>query len=362
MEAPVSEASVRSPWQGTEIDTGVAHPCLSNLIVYTEEASHEKTLGPTIAEYVARHPCRVILIHAQPRSSPAKLEAVVQPHTNTIGGSSVTCDQITLRATGSSVKDLASAVQPLLVPDLPINIWWRGMFLNQRPLVEQMLVFADRFIYDGAKWSNLHYTVLQVADLIQKWQDKVGFTNFNWSRLRPWRENTADFFDRGLFEQDIWNIRRVRVEFMSVPGFEEGNQYRALMYVAWLAVQLEWTPVRGMPGMDVAQIQFTDKRGQVIDAELALMPQSSAMSQSIQKIIIGSEVGGQKNSFTLARDHERHLIDMSVNKNGAEDILRRAPHADSTKAELLHREMGRRVRNRVFERSFKMASELLQTI
>jgi glucose-6-phosphate dehydrogenase assembly protein OpcA len=147
-----------------------------------------------------------------------------------------------------------------------------------------------------------------------------------------------------------------------LPGQEEGNQYRSLMYIAWLAVQLEWEPVRGLPGSDVAHLQFRDKRGEQVDAEVALMPQSSPQSQSIQKIAISSHVGSQKNQFAIERDHEHHLMNLIVNKGGAESVLRKVPHADSSKADLLHREIGRRVRNRVFEKSFKMASNLLQQI
>jgi len=48
--------------------------------------------------------------------------------------------------------------------------------------------------------------------------------------------------------------------------------------------------------------------------------------------------------------------------NASESVLRTVPHADSSTADLLYRELGRRVRNRVFEKSFAMASRLLDMI
>ena len=232
------------------------------------------------------------------------------------------------------------------------------MFLQQRALVEQMLTYADRFIYDGANWNNLHYTVLQVSDLVERYKERVGFTNFNWSRLRPWRENTAAFFDAGLLDKQIWDIQRVRVEYMALPGFEEGFEFRSLLFIAWMAAQLEWTVVRGTPGSERAHIHFTSKAGKPVETEMVLLPQSNPKAQSIQRVVIG--LPGQE--LAIERDYKDHLEILSSRTAEGLSILRKVPHADSSTAALLYRELGRRGRNRVFEKSFKLAAELLQTI
>src|SRR5262249_10638759 len=192
--------------------TASSPPCLSNLVVYTEDPGDQPLITAAIAEYVVKHPCRVIVAMAEPRSAQRALDSTFSTHTySDHAGKSVTCDQITLHAGGAAVRELAGAVRPLLVADLPTSIWWRGIFLTQRQLVEQFLTFADRFIYDGVGWTNLHFTVPQVADFISRYDDKIAFANFNWSRLRPWRDGIADFFDPGMYEKHVWDIRRVRV-------------------------------------------------------------------------------------------------------------------------------------------------------
>lgn len=350
----------------TQVDPGhraISHPCLSNLVIYTEDRSDEVLMTETIAEYIVKHPCRVILAVAQPRSGQRALETTVSAHTYSDGsGQSVTCDQITLNASGAAVKELAGAVQPLLVADLPTYIWWRGIFLTQRHLVEQFLTFADRFIYDGVNWTNLHFTVLQVADFISKYGDKVAFTNFNWSRLRPWRESIADFFDAGMYEKEVWDIQQARVDFMSLPGSEEGYQFRALLLVAWLAVQLDWEPVAGRPGVEQAGLEFRDKKGDPVHAELVMLPQSGPTSQSLQSVVLTSRSGEHTHEFVVEREHGEHLMILRHRDDAGESVLRAVPHAHSSTAELLYRELGRRVRNRVFERAFKMASKLLDMI
>jgi len=343
--------------------SAISHPCLSNLVIYTEDKGDEGLMTETIAEYVVKHPCRVILAVAQPRSGQTALESAVSAHTYSDGsGKSVTCDQITLNASGAAVKELASAVQPLLVADLPTYIWWRGIFLTQRLLVEQFFTFADRFIYDGVNWTNLHFTVLQVADFISKYDDKVAFTNFNWSRLRPWRESIADFFDAGMYEKEVWDLQQVRVDFMSLPGSEEGYQFRALLIVAWLAVQLEWEPVTGRPGLEQACLEFRDKKGDPVHAELVMLPQSGPTSQGLQAIVLSAKSGEHTHEFIVEREHNERLMILRHKDNTSESVLRTVPHADSSTADLLYRELGRRMRNRVFEKSFKMASRLLDIV
>ncbi len=364
---PVTKANETSQWgkivKKTPIDQGVSQACLSNLVIFTENLEDQRELNETISQFVVKHPCRVILILAQPRSSESKLEAESCPHTFvSSSGKSAICDQITLRATGASVRELASAVQPLLVPDLPIYLWWRGVFLHHRALVEQMLTFCDRFIYDGVGWTNLHYTVLQVTDIFERYQQTVGFTNFNWSRLRPWRENLAGFFDVGMFEREIWDINHVRVEYMALPDMEEGYEFRALLYVAWMAAQLGWEPVRGVPGMERAQLQFTSRKGALVDAELVKLPQSAPTAQSIQRVLIETSTDSKKLLLSVERDHKDHLEILTTDGPAGHSVLRKVPHADSSLADLLHRELGRRGRNRVFEKSFKLAASLLQLI
>ncbi len=226
-----------------------------------------------------------------------------------------------------------------------------------------MLAFADRFIYDGVIWTNLHFTVIQVADFFARYDDKVAFTNFNWARLRPWRECAADFFDAGIFENEIWEIDHVRVEYMALPGMEEGYQFRALLFAAWLAVQLEWEHVQSTPGLDSASMEFKDKKGNPVIAELDhAAADFRPASRGLQRVIMSVQNSERFNSFIVERDHQERLMILRHEDKQNKSVLRTFPHADSTPADLLYRELGRRMRNRVFEKTFKMASALLQTI
>lgn len=363
------EKELKSVWgkaaQTSSIDGAISRACLSNLIIYTEDPNDEEVITQVFAEFMGKHPSRAILVIAAPKSSVAKIAASVSTHTQAATGAprSIACEQVTLHVSGSAIKDIASAIQPMLVPDLPVYLWWRGTFLTQKALVEKMLTFVNRFIYDGVTWTDLSYTVPQVSECFEKYKDLVGFTNFNWSRLRPWREYAADFFDPGLFEEEVWDINRVQVEYMALPGMEEGYRFRALLFVSWLATQLEWKPIQGKAGNNIVSFQFENKKGVKVDADLLLIPQTSEMGQSIQKITMGIENKDKSQQFIIQRDHADRVMTLTTcqNQNNC-SILRKVPHVDSSPAELLFRELGRRIRHGTFEKSFKLASTLVQMI
>jgi len=359
--------NLKSLWtradSSSAVDRTVSHACLSNLIIYTEDRSEEEGISKTIDDFVQKHPCRATLIVAQPLEKSGKIDASVTTHQSSLGAHhTVACEQITLRVPASGLEELPSAIQALLVPDLPVYLWWRGIFLHQKTLLEKMLPFVDRFIYDGVTWVDLHHTVPAVSDYFSRFAGKVAFTNFNWSRLRPWREYTADFFDAGAFAKEVWELNRVRVEYMALPGLEEGYQFRTLLYVAWLAAQLEWQPFEVVKDAKTPRIRFRNSKGATVEAELALLPQSGSSSQSIQRILLGIQ-NGKHQEFLIERDHKQHMMVLSTKQNGDKSsVFRMVPHADSSGADLLHRELGRRVRNRVFEKAFAMAAKLIQMI
>lgn len=350
--------------QTTALDGAVSRACLSNLIIYSEDLKDEEIVTQIFADFMGKHPARAIFIIAEPKSNESKVEARASTHTHTSSGGpkSRACEQITLHVSGLAVTNIASVVQPLLVADLPVYLWWRGNFLTQKPLVEKMLAFVDRFIYDGVTWVNLQYTVPQVSDYFEKYSDRVGFTNFNWSRLRPWREYAADFFDPGVFEKEIWDINRVRVEYMALPGLEEGYRFRAILFISWLAAQLEWRHLRAKAKDGSVAFQFENKKNEKVDTELVLLPQSSPKAQSIQKIVMGVEKEDGLQQFIIQRNHEDRVMILSCRNGENTSILRKVPYTDSNPADLLFRELGRRVRKGTFEKTFKLASSLVQMI
>src|SRR4030065_67688 len=69
------------------------------------------------------------------------------------GGKQVCSEQITLRASGPAVGELHSTVVPLLVPDLPVFLWWHEEPSLGSHLFQELLETSDRLIVDSADFA-----------------------------------------------------------------------------------------------------------------------------------------------------------------------------------------------------------------
>ena len=59
------------------------------------------------------------------------------------------CEQITVRAEGTSHEALASVVLPLVLPDLSVVLWWQAAGMSPQSL-QPFLGHVDHLIVDSA--------------------------------------------------------------------------------------------------------------------------------------------------------------------------------------------------------------------
>jgi glucose-6-phosphate dehydrogenase assembly protein OpcA len=81
----------------------------------------------------------------------------------------------------------------------------------------------------------------------------------NWTRLDNLRFALAQFFDHPASHHRLTEIRNVQVEF--APAFRS----TALLFVGWLAAQLDWKIDAAKSSRD---LRFTETSGRPIDVEL----------------------------------------------------------------------------------------------
>ena len=106
----------------------IARASVLNLIVYADRELHARRAAESISQLALRHPSRAIVVLAD-RRAPEGVDAAIEMHCHlpsSDGARLVSYEQILLRARGDSDERLASAVIPLLVPDLPVFVWWTG--------------------------------------------------------------------------------------------------------------------------------------------------------------------------------------------------------------------------------------------
>jgi glucose-6-phosphate dehydrogenase assembly protein OpcA len=217
----------------------ITRACLFNFVVFCGTEAEVSHATETVSNLTSRHPCRAIVLLAQPDEPRAELSASISAHCHLAGAGrkQVCCEQISIRASGASTGQLASAVLPLLESDLPTVMWWQGNFMASPDSFQRLIAVADRLIYDTSTWVTPE---LFLGALARVALDHPGcrFSDLSWTRVEFWRKLTAECFDEPHCRAMLERIRAVEIVYGSRPG----GRLRALLYGGWLAAQLRWTP------------------------------------------------------------------------------------------------------------------------
>ena len=259
--APVDVAQIerqlRALWQ--QGGQTVSRACLFNLVVWCESETDRDRAGATIGELTSRHPCRAIVLFAEPVRAESSLDASIAAHCHLAGGGrkQVCCEQISLHAGGAAVSQLAPTVLSLLEGDLPTVLWWRGNFLDRADQFARMRGVADRIVFDSAQWPEPECWLAMLAAEVHE-PVACLFADLSWTRLTLWRKLTADCFDEPAIRAVLPQLRRVTVSH----GDGAGARMRALLYAGWVAMELGWPPkiamervmFRKCSGHDVADV------------------------------------------------------------------------------------------------------------
>ena len=108
-----------------------------------------------LAGLADRHPSRTIVLVPDPDAEDgleANAEVISYPSGQ---GRQVCVETIRVRLSGSRAEVPASVVQPLLLPDLPVFLRWRGLPpFGERPF-EELVDVVDRLIVDSTEWPGL---------------------------------------------------------------------------------------------------------------------------------------------------------------------------------------------------------------
>jgi glucose-6-phosphate dehydrogenase assembly protein OpcA len=179
------------------------------------------------------HPSRTLILLAQEQHTVPKLEATVSAFTDRSAGRLVANEQVLLHAHGSVAEHLASVVAPLLVPDLPVMLWWPGRPHFEGRLFNELADLCDRLIIDsndGVDPSNDFGRLLHVA---RRRTAQIAVGDFNWARLLPWRQVTAQFFDPPNVREQLRSIRGVEAW-----SGGSGSDAQARLITGWLQSRL----------------------------------------------------------------------------------------------------------------------------
>jgi len=230
---------------GTEASANITMRAVTaNLIAVSASDRETGAAMEVIGNVIGCNPCRVILVTSEPDSDPPELvaEVAVVCQESETCRRCVCCDQIRLAARGIMADNLPSLAGALLLPDLPVVVWWPKPPFDR----QDFLLFAKqahRMVVDSAGYTAGDLRAL-VRFVAQSRPMGVAVSDLNWGRLTPCRQLFAQFFDSVECCARLAEIGDVRVE---------GHASTARLLAGWLKAQMDKSG-HGLPGARIRLI------------------------------------------------------------------------------------------------------------
>lgn len=196
--------------------TGSVRAITLNLIVHAPDAERVDAAIEALEHVGPSHPLRAIVATPSDNELRASIASSCW-----VGASErqVCSERVLIEA---EAKALPSAVTSLLVPDLPVFLWWQGPFGGDRGLAGALSGLASRVIVDSGECG---LDGVNVARLLAP-----SVADLAWAGLLPWRDAVASLFDGHREVKALDRIAAVDVR---------GPENEARLMAGWMRSALE---------------------------------------------------------------------------------------------------------------------------
>ena len=360
--------SARSPGTDGEVvgekgvfvtEKGVSHARTSvlNLIVTVrDQPTADRTLE-TLLSLGPRHPSRAIVLNADPDARGDILDAQIGTHCRDAdaGAGQVCFEQLALTVRGEAARHLDGFVAPLVIHDLPTDVWWPGDPPFEDPVFDQLAELADRLIVNSATFSDLHRGLRRLAVI----RRRAGVGDLAWERLAPWQELTAQFFDAPRFRRYLPNLSRLRIQFAVPPVPDHASPAApALLYAGWIATRLAWRrPAWREPSVPGGMNIRLEGRYEMVD--LICEPIATDALPAGELLSVRLRSFGEAGSAEFIVDRPSTEATIVTNADGMTALLRRMPLEAESEADVLRRQLLLDQRDPLYEDALRAASILL---
>ena len=331
------EKSLAELWRSEkDTDGAVTRAALWNVVAHTSNPRDHSAASETLARASESVPQRAIVIRAD-LQAPSEIASWISANCHRVGAEKQVCsEEVAIVAGGDRVRHIPPLVNALLIPDMPVAVWWVGDLPNEeQAYVETLLDPADRLIVDSSQFDS-------VADLV--WLREISQRTFtapadlNWVRLEDWRLATASLFDPPPMRSRLRSIRKLRITAIGSGKKLFGDSIESLYYAAWLITQT------GPDRVDQIDCTFDVQPGQD-DGRLA-------------GVQIGFEDGREA---SITRDIDRGVVIATVDGvsqtfDCVTRVLGRGTH------ELIVRQLKRPEADAVFVKLLPMATKLASRV
>ena len=180
----------------------------------------ERAAESVLEDLRERHPSRTILLVPDPKSERDAIDAQVTIESFRLGGleQSVAAEVVRLRLNDGRARAPASVVLPLLIPDLPVFLRWRGEPEFFEGPFEQLVEVTDRLVVDTREWDDLPTAYESLAGFF----DHVAVSDIVWARGTRWRAAIAQLWP-GVAEAGNVFVRGPHADALLLAGWLRGR-------------------------------------------------------------------------------------------------------------------------------------------
>jgi glucose-6-phosphate dehydrogenase assembly protein OpcA len=163
-----------------------------------------------------RHPSRTIMLYPEPDSDRDAIDAELAVETFDLPGLErrVATEVVRLRLCNGRVQRPASVVLPLLIPDLPVFMRWRGQPDFYKGPFEQLVDVVDRLVVDTREWDDLPAAYAELAEFFAR----VAVSDIAWARTERWRLGIAYLWP-GVAEAQTLLVEGPKAEALLLAGW-----------------------------------------------------------------------------------------------------------------------------------------------
>jgi glucose-6-phosphate dehydrogenase assembly protein OpcA len=307
-------SAIKPAWQGIDVSVddvlrqlhvlrvGAAEPRSSvlDVIIIASDPAEAERAAAAVETLALHHPCRAVVIVDESGSGVSQIDATITELGGPgQGGTGPIHEQVLLRVQGPAAEHIPSLVDSLLLPDVATYLWWTGSPPLRAARFLAALEVADVLLLDSARFERPYESFGALAEVAA---DAVGtvFGDFHWTRLQPWREVLAQFFNPSDRRGYLLGVGAVGIDYI---GEGRGNRSAAILLAGWLGSALGWrlkTSAAGKGGIVAAQ--FTSPDGHPVELALRPVAMEGFAAGEITGIRVDAVSGGQTCRVNALRD------------------------------------------------------------
>jgi glucose-6-phosphate dehydrogenase assembly protein OpcA len=223
---------------GSEHGGGVLRACSMTFIVAADSPEDAETVRKMTGALMHAHPNRAIVLCP---CDGAELSARVFAECwMPMGTHQQICSEgIEITADPTEADDVARLLLPLIAPDLPVVLWCRGGRAFRDRAVDSLIPLGAKVMFDTGAARHAPSAIAFLRRVRQQGmhaglRQSRRVADLAWTRLTPWREAVAHFFDdRPGKWQTITSARVVHGHALAVNGNSVPDS-GAIYFSRWL--------------------------------------------------------------------------------------------------------------------------------